>query len=266
MTPAPKTYQRWNFSTEAVVKAKGSRRVSVIIPARNEEATVADVVTAVAEPHVASRGGSGLVDEILVVNDASTDATGTAAANAGARVIHRASSQGKGSAMEAGVEAATGDLVIFLDADVLNTRPDYISSLLGPLVNDDSIALVKGFYERPLHDAPTGGGRVTELLARPIIDLAFPALSAIRQPLAGETAAPREVLRKFTFATGYGVEIGLLIDVASAFGVDCIAQVDLGVRVHRNRPMSELRPMATEVLAAALERQHLNLRDGQERG
>lgn len=253
MASQPRTYRRWSFPTGMLLDAKGTRRISVVIPARNEESTVADVVSAVAEPHLAG-GGTGLVDEILVVNDGSTDATGMAAAAAGAKVITRASSTGKGSAMAAGVEAATGDIVVFLDADVLNTRPDYVPSLVGPLLADDNVALVKGYYERPLDGAPTGGGRVTELVARPIIDLYFPQLASIRQPLAGETAAARSVLLDLEFAAGYGVEIGLLIDVAARRGVDAIAQVDLGVRVHRNRPISELRPMATEVMSAAMAR------------
>ena len=254
MPSQPRTYRRWSFPTGMLLDAKGSRTISVVIPARNEESTVADVVAAVAEPHLGRNGGTGLVDEILVVNDGSSDATGSAAAAAGAKVITRASSTGKASAMTEGVEAASGDLVVFLDADVLNTRPDYVPSLVGPLLADDDVALVKGFYERPLHDAPTGGGRVTELVARPLIDLYFPELAAIRQPLAGETAAPRSVLLELDFASGYGVEIGLLIDVATRFGVESIAQVDLGVRVHRNRPISELRPMAAEVMAAAMAR------------
>ena len=253
MPSQPRTYRRWSFPTGMLLDAKGSRTISVVIPARNEESTVADVVAAVAEPHLGRNGGTGL-DEILVVNDGSSDATGSAAAAAGAKVITRASSTGKASAMTEGVEAASGDLVVFLDADVLNTRPDYVPSLVGPLLADDDVALVKGFYERPLHDAPTGGGRVTELVARPLIDLYFPELAAIRQPLAGETAAPRSVLLELDFASGYGVEIGLLIDVATRFGVESIAQVDLGVRVHRNRPISELRPMAAEVMAAAMAR------------
>ena len=116
------------------------------------------------------------------------------------------------------------------------------------------MALVKGFYERPLHGEKGAGGRVTELVARPVIDLLFPHLSAVRQPLAGETAAPRTVLDKTGLAPGYGVELALLIDVAEHFGVEQVAQVDLGVRIHRNRPLAELRPQATDVLGAALRR------------
>jgi glucosyl-3-phosphoglycerate synthase len=128
-----------------------------------------------------------------------------------------------------------------------------VPSLVGPLLVDDAV-LVKAFYDRPINGQPSGGGRVTELLARPLIDLLFPALSDIRQPLAGETAAHRWVFEKVGFADGYGVEIGLLIDVARDFGADAIAQVDLGVRVHRNRPLDELRPQADDVLRTALGR------------
>ena len=126
--------------------------------------------------------------------------------------------------------------------------------MLGPLLFFDDIALVKGFYTRPLHGDPTGGGRVTELVARPVLELLFPELSDVRQPLAGETAAHRWVFEKVGFADGYGVEIGLLIDVAQLLGAGVLAQVDLGVRIHRNRPLHELRPQATDVLRAALAR------------
>jgi glucosyl-3-phosphoglycerate synthase len=114
--------------------------------------------------------------------------------------------------------------------------------------------LVKGFYERPLAGAPTGGGRVTELVARPLIELLFPDLLGVRQPLAGETAGHRWVFEKSDFAPGYGVEIGLLVDVARRFGPASIAQVDLGTRTHRNRPLDELRPQALDVLRTALGR------------
>lgn len=145
--------------------------------------------------------------------------------------------------------------MVFLDADVENFARHFVTGLLGPLLaHEDSIALVKGFYERPLHGSPTGGGRVTELTARPTIDLLFPHLLEVRQPLAGETAAPRRVLEETGIAPGYGAELGLLIDVAALFGTASIAQVDLGIRVHRNRPIEELRHQATDVLRAALDR------------
>ncbi len=156
--------------------------------------------------------------------------------------------------MRVALDASVGDLIVFVDADVTNFAPHFVTGLLGPLLLDDTTTLVKGFYERPLHDAPAGGGRVTELMARPVLDVLFPDLSGVRQPLAGETAAPRWVLEGCGLADGYAVEIGLLIDVAARYGAGTIAQVDLGTRVHRNRPLSELRPQATDILRTALAR------------
>jgi glucosyl-3-phosphoglycerate synthase len=160
--------------------------------------------------------------------------------------------------MQTALEMAHGDLFAFVDADVTNFGPHFVTGLLGPLLLDDSTTLVKGYYERPLHGAPEGGGRVTELVAKPLIDLLFPDLTGIIQPLAGETAAPRSVLEKCGLADGYQVELALLIDVAANFGAETIAQVDLGVRVHRNRPLSELRPQATDILRTALARADVN--------
>jgi glucosyl-3-phosphoglycerate synthase len=144
-------------------------------------------------------------------------------------------------------------VVVFLDADVENANATFVPRLVGPLLVSEAI-LVKGFYERPINGQPSGGGRVTELLARPIIELLFPSLTDVRQPLAGETAAHRWVFEKIGFAAGYGVEIGFLIDVARNFGAESLAQVDLGVRVHRNRPLAELKPQADDVLRTALGR------------
>lgn len=250
----PRTYHRSQFPAELLVAAKGTRTVSVCIPSRDEEQTVEKVVRAVADPHLGSAGGSGLVDEVLVIDDGSADATADAARRAGARVLRLEGGGGKGQAMAAGVEACIGELVVFLDADVENTSASFVTGLLGPLLVEDGVALVKGFYDRPLHGQPTGGGRVTELVARPLLNVLFPSLSAVRQPLAGETAAPRWVLDKLVLADGYGVELGLLVDVAAELGPGSIAQVDLGVRIHRNRPLHELRPQAEDVLRAALAR------------
>jgi glucosyl-3-phosphoglycerate synthase len=163
-------------------------------------------------------------------------------------------SGGKGQAMAAGFAASRGDLVVFLDGDVENTGEGYIPSLLGPLLDDEHVALVKGYYDRPLGGSVTGGGRVTELVARPILDLLHPELAAVRQPLAGETAGRRSTFASVGFSDGYGVEMGLLLDVAQRFGTGSIAQVDLGIRIHRNRPIEELRPMARDVLEACLSR------------
>ena len=203
-------------------------------------------------------GGVPLVDEVVVVDDGSTDGTGAIAEESGARVVTGdTTGGGKGQAMRVALREATGDLIAFIDGDVTNFGSHFVTGLLGPLLTDETTTVVKGFYQRPLHGEPDGGGRVTELMARPVIDLLYPALAVVRQPLAGETAAPRWVFDKCPLADGSAVELALLIDVASHFGVETIAQVDLGVRVHRNRPLSELRPQATDILAAALARSPL---------
>jgi glucosyl-3-phosphoglycerate synthase len=233
---SPRTFHHGDFPSAKVLEAKAGRSVSVCIPARDEGSTVGSVVRAVVQPFLASAGGSGLVDEVLVLDDGSSDDTAEQAADAGARVVRGVGTEGgKGQAMA-------------------NTTPAFVTGMLGPLLFFDDTALVKGFYTRPLHGDPTGGGRVTELVARPVLELLFPELSEVRQPLAGETAAPRGVFEKVGFADGYGVELGLLIDVAQQLGPGALAQVDLGVRIHRNRPLHELRPQATDVLRAALSR------------
>ena len=256
----PHTYHHGEFPSAAVLEAKArtGRSVSVCIPARDEGSTVGSVVRAVVQPFVAAQGGNGLVDEVLVLDDGSRDDTAAQAAGAGARVVAGAGGTGgtggKGQAMAAALAASAGDVVVFLDADVANTAPAFVTGLLGPLLTTEDVALVKGFYTRPLHGEPTGGGRVTELVARPVLELLFPELAWVRQPLAGETAAHRWVFEKLGFTRGYGVELGLLIDVAQTLGADRLAQVDLGERIHRNRPLDELRPQAVDVLRAALER------------
>ena len=255
--PQPRTYHHGDFPLAALLGAKEAKgtTVSVCIPARDEGSTVGCVVRAVVQPFQAAHGGNGLVDEVIVLNDGSADNTAGQARDAGARVVAGPGGPGgKGGAMAAALEASAGDVVVFLDADVANTSPAFVTGLLGPLLTTDDVALVKGFYTRPLHDDPTGGGRVTELMARPVIELLFPELAGVRQPLAGETAAHRWVFEKLGFADGYGVEVGLLIDLARTIGVDALAQVDLGERIHRNRPLHELRPQAVDVLRAALER------------
>jgi glucosyl-3-phosphoglycerate synthase len=237
--PSTRTFHYADFPAAKVLEAKAGRTVSVCLPARDEGSTVGSVVRAVVQPFLASAGGNGLVDEVIVLDDGSTDDTAAQAVDAGARVVHGMEvGGGKGQAMAAALAASSGDVVV----------------MLGPLLFFDDIALVKGFYTRPLHGDPTGGGRVTELVARPVLELLFPALSDVRQPLAGETAAHRWVFEKVNFADGYGVEIRLLIDVAQQLGAGVLAQVDLGVRIHRNRPLHELRPQATDVLRAALSR------------
>jgi glucosyl-3-phosphoglycerate synthase len=242
-----------SFRTADALALKGAQRVTVVIPARDEVGTVAGVVGAIHDAHLVEHG-SGLVDELLVVDDGSRDGTGRAARRAGARVHRIGRSVGKGRAMSEGALVASGDLVVFLDADVLDMKPSWMPQLLGPLLLDPHVELVKAFYERPLDGQPTGGGRVTQLAARPILSLLFPELADVLQPLAGETAVRRATVLALGIEPGYGAELGLLIDVARKSGADAIAQVDLGRRTHRNRPLSELSAMSRAVLRVALER------------
>ena len=252
------SFDHRDFPVALVRELKGATSVSVCIPARDEAATVGRIVASVRDGLM---GRVGVVDELVVVDDGSLDATAVVARRAGARVVPSSTAAGggpgplgKGDAMRAGVASTTGDLVVFLDADVTNFRPHFVSGLLGPLLTRPPTVLVKGAYARYLHGSPTGGGRVTELVARPVLALTYPELAEVRQPLAGETAVRRSVLREVELAPGYGVEIALLIDVADRFGAAALAQVDLGIRAHRNRPLAELAPQAREVLGAALAR------------
>jgi glucosyl-3-phosphoglycerate synthase len=231
-------------------KAAAGLRISVCIPARNEAATVAGVVA----PVVAALGGPHpLVDEVIVVDDGSTDGTALIADAFGARVVRREGPPGKGAAMADAIVAATGDIVVFLDADVSNFDLRFVTGLVEPLLTDSALVLVKGTYRRPANGG-AGGGRVTELLARPLLRRLLPELAFVRQPLAGEVAVRREALEGLVLEPGYGVEMGMLIDVARRFGAAAVAQVDLGERVHRNRPLDELAGQADDVLAAVLVR------------
>lgn len=248
----PWTLTREAFVLERVVAMKGVDSVAVVVPAKNEASTVGAVLDVV-QVH------PELVDELLVVDDHSSDDTATVAQHHGARLVRLEGPGGKGAAMNAGLAASTSSIVVFLDADVLNMTSDYVGRLVQPLLERPATQLVKGYYERPLHHMPTDGGRVNELAARPILSLLYPGLGEVRQPLAGETAARRGALEAITLEQGYSVEIALLIDIAELFGVSALAQVDLGTRRHRNRPLEELRPMALDVLRAALERYKVDL-------
>ncbi|WIM69009.1 glucosyl-3-phosphoglycerate synthase [Corynebacterium breve] len=225
--------------------------VSVVIPALNEEATVADVVRAV------------LVDnplEVLVIDSSSSDATASKAQAAGATVLSWSdiapeipTRPGKGEALWRGVKAARGDVVVFVDADLTEVPPHVVSRLALPL-QDPQVHMVKADYARTLDGAPSGGGRVTELTAKPLLRTYFPAISHINQPLAGEYALRRSTALDVPFISGYGVESGLLIDISERCGGSAITQVDLGTRSHRNRPLAELGPMAQVVAHSILGR------------
>jgi glucosyl-3-phosphoglycerate synthase len=256
--PSGLTFHHTDFGARALATGR-QLSVSVCIPARNEAATVGAIVRSVNAHFVAQAGGVDLVDEVVVVDDGSTDATAEIASTAGARVVQvSGAGGGKGEAMQLAIQSSSGDLIVFLDGDVDPFPAHFVSGLLGPVLTGD-FALVKATYSRPLNGVQGEGGRVNELAARPIISLLYPELAGIRQPLAGETAAPRTVLEKVRLAPAYGVELALLIDVASMFGAASIAQVELGERSHRNRPLADLGPQATDVLRVALERRRVQL-------
>lgn len=258
---ARRTYAPSDLSIEELtaLKRAAGTRVSVILPSRNVVATIAGVVNAV-------RTLSGtLVDEIVVIDADSNDGTAAAARAAGADVYnerdvqpHLGDGLGKGDGMWRSLAVSSGDLVAFMDTDIRNPGSHYIWSVIGPLLLDPRLQLVKGFYRRPIEIEgvlfPTGGGRVTELCARPLLNAFWPALSGLIQPLSGEFAARRTLLESLPFCTGYGVEIGLLIDTYLATGLDAIAQVDLGERVHANQPLDALSRMAFEVSQSAMRR------------
>jgi glucosyl-3-phosphoglycerate synthase len=253
-----RSFHSSDFPAEQVLATKHGRHVSVCLPARNEESTVGQVVRLIHTELVARHG---VVDELVVIDDGSTDSTAAAAEAVGATVITAAdilpeygTEHGKGQALWRGLAATTGDLVAYCDTDIRNLDTGFILGLVGPLLAHDDIDLVKGFYERPLDGLAGQGGRVTELVARPLIALLFPHLTPLIQPLAGEFAARRDILEAVPFVGGYGVDLGLLIDVAEQFGPGVIAQCDLGVRVHRNRTLQELGAQSLEIIAMVLSR------------
>jgi len=248
VAPSIATYQHAEWELGELVAAKAGSRVVVCIPARDEVRTIGAIVSCIRSRLLE---GAGLVDEIVVVDDGSRDGTGPEALRHGAAVI-AGPGLGKGEAMRAA--RGRGDYLVYLDGDVENFAAHYVSGLLGPLLCGSGPLMVKGSYTRPLGENPTGGGRVTELVAKPLISLLFPDLSGVDQPLAGETALRADVLEEIELAGGYGVEMGLLIDVWQRWGPAAIAQVHLGERRHRNRPLSELGPQAREVIGAALAR------------
>lgn len=242
-----------------LVAAKAATRVSLVVPARNEAATVGDVVTRV---RAALMDTVSLLDEIVVIDSDSTDDTYAVAADAGA-VVHRSaeirpdlgSVPGKGEAMWKSLFVTSGEVLVFMDADLHDWDTHFVPGLLGPLLTRPDVSLVKGFYERPLvhgdEVAAYEGGRVTELVARPLIALDFPELAGLVQPLAGEWAVRRSLFERLHVPTGYAVELAALVDTAEAMGVDGIAQVDLGRRAHRHQALRDLGAMATQIVAAA---------------
>jgi glucosyl-3-phosphoglycerate synthase len=241
-------------------KRRGGHRISVVLPARNEEATVGALVRDLRE-HWMTR--TPLIDELLVVDSDSTDRTAAVASAAGAGVVATAdvlpahgSRPGKGEALWKSLAATTGDLLVFLDADLIGDVVHYVPGLLGPLLADSTIQYVKGCYTRPLEldgrSEPAAGGRVTELTARPLLNAMWPELAGFVQPLGGEYAGRRTALEQVPFVSAYGVEVGLLIDLLGLGGLGSLAQVDLGVRRHVSQSQEALGLMAGQVVSAIL--------------
>lgn len=269
------TADQWRAADVAAQVTAAGLTVAVVLPALNEEATVGQIVATIVNELLLPDGSASVsteapadgrfVNEVVVVDSGSTDDTARVATAAGARVVSKRDVlpdvpplPGKGDSMWRGVAATTADIVVFVDADLRSFNADYVCGLVGPLAVDPTLQLVKAVYERPLVAGetvvPAGGGRVTELLARPLINRFWPELAAVVQPLAGEYAGRRALLESLPFPCGYGVEIALMVDTYERHGLAALAQVDLGVRVHRHHDEHGLGVMAAEILDTALRR------------
>jgi len=256
-----RTFDDRDLTLAEILDSKSGTRVSVVIPAHDEAGTIGPIVTCIREELMS---GCGLVDELVVIDSDSTDRTAAIAEGAGALVFSAADIRpelgwrpGKGEAMWKSLLVTTGDLVVFIDADLTNFDSRYVTGLVAPLLLHHDIGLVKGFYDRDLAiltDGTSQGGRVTELTARPLISLWWPELAGVIQPLAGEWAARRDLLETLAFPSGYGVELAVLIDTFERLGLNAIAQVDLGMRTHVHQDLASLGAMAAEVAAAAARR------------
>src|SRR5579864_5964637 len=260
MTGVPTSLAWWAFDPARLsdLKDELGLTVSVCLPARNEAPTVGEIVAPIRRRLV---DGLGLVDEVVVIDDGSSDATAAVALAAGADVVpidtilpEEGEGDGKGNVIWRSLAASSGDLVCWVDADIRNFELHFVTGLLGPLLADPAVQFVKGHCRRPLDGQPTGGGRVSELVARPLLSRFFPELAAFAQPLAGEYAGRRTLLDSLPIVEGWGVEVAMLIDAWRTVGMSGLAQVDLGVREHRNRPLDELSVSATAILSTVLER------------
>ncbi|GGV17588.1 glucosyl-3-phosphoglycerate synthase [Streptomyces litmocidini] len=259
---------------ERILAAKRNTKVSVVLPALNEEATVGDIVAVIRRELMTEK--VPLVDELVVIDSGSTDRTAEVAAAAGARVVARDSIlpripavPGKGEVLWRSLMVTSGDVVCFVDADLRDFSADFVTGIVGPLLTDPDVDFVKAMYDRPFGagpdgpapgEAPAQGGRVTELVARPLLNLHWPRLAGFVQPLGGEYAARRSLLERLPFPVGYGVELGLLVDALHTVGLDALAQVDVGVRKHRHQDGQALGRMAAAIYRTAqlrLSRGHL---------
>lgn len=249
----------------AALLGESGYSVTVCLPTLNEAGTVGHICDTI---RTELMGAHGVVDELLVVDSGSEDGTPEAAAASGADVHFvdelppgpalGGALAGKGEALWKSLAVARGDLLVWIDSDIRNFSTTFVTSLLAPLLTNDEIVMSKAFYERPL-ETPAGfevkeGARVTELAARPLIQLLYPRLAGVVQPLSGEYAVRRKAIMELPFVTGYGVDIGLLIDVVERFGLDALVQADIGVRLHRNRDLATLGRMSFQVMQAILMR------------
>lgn len=262
--PGP-LFEHTAFTVGPLLEAKGDTTITVALPAKDEAATVGPIVEAIRTELV---DRFPLVDELLVMDDLSTDDTASLAAEAGAKVISTAevlpqfSAGGKGEALWKSLHAGSCDLIIWCDADIRNFDLRFILGCIGPLLLHEDVGFIKGFYRRPLNEDGEGGGRVTELVARPLIASLFPQLATMVQPLSGEFGGRRSLLEQVPFSRGYAVDLALLIDLSQRFGIECIGQVDLGSRVHRNRPLRQLGPQSAAIMAMALRRSGIAVPEG----
>jgi glucosyl-3-phosphoglycerate synthase len=251
-------YSQFEPAKLRAAKERLGLTVSVCLPTRDEAATVGKIVKALRKSLLER---SRLIDEIVVMDAGSVDDTVVIALAEGARVFREQDvlpevgpGSGKGEALWKSLHACQGDVICWIDADISNFHPRFVHGLLGPLLMDPEVLYVKAFYERPIRERSalrsTGGGRVTELVARPLLNLLWPQLAGIVQPLSGEYAGRRVALEQVPFSSGYGVELGLLVDLAERFGMDAIAQVDLERRVHRNQEVQALGRMSFGILQA----------------
>jgi glucosyl-3-phosphoglycerate synthase len=244
------------------LKEKKGLKISLAFPTLNEESTIGKEILVI-RTELMDR--YPLLDEIAVIDSSSRDNTRKVAERFGARVFTSktilpgyGSYQGKGENLWKSLYALEGDIIVWVDADISNIAPKFVYGLLGPLLEDDKIGYVKAFYERPIRSpggiVPSGGGRVTEILVRPIFSLFYPELARLVQPLSGEYAGRRDLLERLSFSVGYGVELGHLIDLLHVAGIDALAQVDLDLRIHRNQTTASLGKMAYGILTTFLTR------------
>jgi glucosyl-3-phosphoglycerate synthase len=273
-----------DFPLERLLERK-RQSLTVVLPARE----VADTVGAIVERILAL---DGLVDQVLVVDADSADGSAEVARAAGAEIVSESDIGGragppseanrdaaaaltefgpvlgKGDAMWRALAAARGDLIAYIDSDTRDFDPAFVTGLFGPLICESGVQFVKGAYRRPFTAGdtvvPDGGGRVSQLTARPLLDAFYPDLGGLTQPLSGEIAAPRALLERIPFSTGYAVETAMLLDVRDTVGAGAIAEVDLGERRNQHQPLHALRPMAGQVLEVICERlrREGRLRDG----